>query len=187
MTKVYVSMGFFPEEYFRSTVDYIANVQQHDGAIPWFEGAEQNFVKYLHLDIKIVINQSPERGSFSTLQSVLIHIPNMDVITNPIDVPVLNSIEFNQIYTAKNTVVIPNYKGENGHPIKLNASFCQALLKLENDQETARLDLQIKNLKPNNISIVNISDPLILKNLNNPENWNLFLSQDLIVSNFSRN
>ena len=37
MTKVYVSMGFFPEEYFRTTVDYIADVQQHDGAIPWFE------------------------------------------------------------------------------------------------------------------------------------------------------
>ena len=39
MTKVYVSMGFFPEEYFRNTVDYIARVQQQDGAIPWYEGA----------------------------------------------------------------------------------------------------------------------------------------------------
>jgi MMP endo-(1,4)-3-O-methyl-alpha-D-mannosidase len=39
VTKVYVSMGFFPEEYFRDTVDYIARVQQHDGAIPWYEGA----------------------------------------------------------------------------------------------------------------------------------------------------
>lgn len=39
MTKVYVSMGFFPEEYFSDTVNYIARVQQHDGAIPWYEGA----------------------------------------------------------------------------------------------------------------------------------------------------
>ena len=30
-------MGFFPEDYFSTTVDYIARVQQHDGAIPWFE------------------------------------------------------------------------------------------------------------------------------------------------------
>jgi hypothetical protein len=30
-------MGFFPEEYFRDTVDYIARVQQQDGAIPWYE------------------------------------------------------------------------------------------------------------------------------------------------------
>ena len=36
MTRLYVSMGFFPEEYFRSTVNYIAGVQASDGAIPWF-------------------------------------------------------------------------------------------------------------------------------------------------------
>ncbi|XOV87412.1 MAG: prenyltransferase [Pseudomonadota bacterium] len=39
MTKLYVSMGRFPHEYFESTVDYIAGVQQADGAIPWFEGS----------------------------------------------------------------------------------------------------------------------------------------------------
>ncbi len=38
MTQVFVSMGFFPDEYFRDTVDSIAAVQQADGAIPWFEG-----------------------------------------------------------------------------------------------------------------------------------------------------
>ncbi|MCB1643927.1 MAG: hypothetical protein KDI36_00670 [Pseudomonadales bacterium] len=38
MTRVYVSMGFYPEDYFRSTVDYIAGVQEQSGAIPWFEG-----------------------------------------------------------------------------------------------------------------------------------------------------
>lgn len=37
MTKVYVSMGFFPEDYFQDTVEYIGRVQQNDGAIPWFE------------------------------------------------------------------------------------------------------------------------------------------------------
>ena len=38
MTQVFVSMGFFPEEYFRSTVDYIASSQHNDGSIPWFDG-----------------------------------------------------------------------------------------------------------------------------------------------------
>lgn len=152
--------------------------QQYFEAIPWFEAAEQNFVKYLNLDIKIVINPSPEKGSFSTLQFVLGHTPNMDAIINPIDVPLLNSLEFNQIYTTKNTVVIPNYVGKNGHPIKLKASFCEALVKLDIHQETARLDFQIKKLQPNKISIVNIADPSILNNLNNPENWESFLSQN---------
>ena len=36
MTQLYVSMGFYPEEYFTGTVDYIAGTQQSDGAIPWF-------------------------------------------------------------------------------------------------------------------------------------------------------
>ncbi|MBO6554974.1 MAG: prenyltransferase [Pseudomonadales bacterium] len=38
MTQLYVSMGFFPEEYFTGTVDYIVRTQDADGAIPWFEG-----------------------------------------------------------------------------------------------------------------------------------------------------
>jgi hypothetical protein len=37
MTRLYVSMGFYPVEYFRATVDYIARTQTADGAIPWFE------------------------------------------------------------------------------------------------------------------------------------------------------
>jgi len=39
LTRLYVSPGFFPEDYFRSTVDYIACVQESDGAIPWFQEA----------------------------------------------------------------------------------------------------------------------------------------------------
>ena len=38
MTKLFVSRGFFPEQYFRSTADYIRSVQQADGCIPWFDG-----------------------------------------------------------------------------------------------------------------------------------------------------
>lgn len=32
-----VARGAFPAEHLADTVDYIASVQQHDGAIPWFE------------------------------------------------------------------------------------------------------------------------------------------------------
>lgn len=38
MTRLYVSLGFFPQEHFKDTVDYIAGVQQQDGAIPWYIG-----------------------------------------------------------------------------------------------------------------------------------------------------
>lgn len=38
MTQVFVSMGFFPEDYFSGTIKYIADTQQADGSIPWFPG-----------------------------------------------------------------------------------------------------------------------------------------------------
>ena len=38
MTQVFVSMGFFPDDYFAGTADYIAKLQDADGAIPWFDG-----------------------------------------------------------------------------------------------------------------------------------------------------
>jgi len=31
-------MGFYPEDYFRKTTDYICHTQQADGAIPWYPG-----------------------------------------------------------------------------------------------------------------------------------------------------
>lgn len=38
MSRLLISRGIFPASYIRPTVDYIARVQQSDGAIPWFEG-----------------------------------------------------------------------------------------------------------------------------------------------------
>ena len=38
MTKVYVSRGSFPDEYFAPTVAGIARAQLQDGGIPWYEG-----------------------------------------------------------------------------------------------------------------------------------------------------
>ena len=40
MPQLYVSMGFFPAEYFQDTINYIAATQTSDGAIPWFEGGK---------------------------------------------------------------------------------------------------------------------------------------------------
>jgi len=37
LTKLYVSPGFFPKDYFRTTVDYISRAQESDGAIPWYQ------------------------------------------------------------------------------------------------------------------------------------------------------
>jgi hypothetical protein len=38
LKNLYLKKGLYPEKYLRSTVDFILQVQQEDGAIPWFEG-----------------------------------------------------------------------------------------------------------------------------------------------------
>jgi hypothetical protein len=38
MSGLYLSRGFFPEEFLRPTVQFILDVQQPSGEIPWFEG-----------------------------------------------------------------------------------------------------------------------------------------------------
>ncbi len=38
MSKLYFFKGFFPNEFFMKTAEYIASVQEPDGSIPWFEG-----------------------------------------------------------------------------------------------------------------------------------------------------
>ncbi len=38
MPKLYFFKGFFPNEFFMKTAEYIASVQDPDGSIPWFEG-----------------------------------------------------------------------------------------------------------------------------------------------------
>ena len=38
MSKLYFFKGFFPNDFFMATADYIAEAQEVDGSIPWFKG-----------------------------------------------------------------------------------------------------------------------------------------------------
>ena len=38
MSGLYLSRGLYPQEFLRPTVDFILDVQQPSGEIPWFEG-----------------------------------------------------------------------------------------------------------------------------------------------------
>ncbi len=38
MSKLHLSKGQYPEAFFLPTVNFIRQVQQSSGAIPWFEG-----------------------------------------------------------------------------------------------------------------------------------------------------
>ena len=164
ISEVYIGLGFNYQDYFN--------------AIPWLEDALTNPVDFQGLAINVVINKQPESGAFSTLQSVLKKInTTYTILLNHIDIPILNSEELHKIIETTNTIVIPNYKGKNGHPVKMDFSFWQHLQTLNVTDATARLDFQIKKVSPSKISTIEVNDCTIIKNLNTTKEWLSYLNE----------
>lgn len=162
---VYIGLGYNNEHYF--------------DAIPWLKDALINFVDYQGLKIRTFVNPTPELGLFSTLQTVLKNINSAcDVLVNPVDVPLLNSDELNIIIAAKNSIIMPNYEGKNGHPIKMGANFWQKLVYLNASEENSRLDLQLKKVNSEEISILKVNDASIIKNLNTKTAWISYMNEE---------
>lgn len=164
ISEVYIGLGY--------------NYQHYFDAIPWFQNGLENNINFQGLNVKIILNKNPEMGSFSTLQTVLKKIDSTkNVVLNHIDIPILNSEELQKIIETKNTVVIPNYEGKNGHPIKMHCDFCTQLISIKVSDEAARLDVQIKKLTPIKISNIEVSDRNILRNINTKKDWISFLNE----------
>jgi CTP:molybdopterin cytidylyltransferase MocA len=162
---VYIGLGYNSQNYF--------------DAIPWLKDALINFVNYRGLKIKTIVNTNPELGSFSTLQTVLKNInSNVDVVLAPIDVPLLNSEGLNKIISIKSEIVMPNFEGKNGHPIKMGLKFRKKLVSLNISDQNSRLDLQIKKLNSEEISIIKVKDASVVKNLNTKTAWISFLNEE---------
>jgi CTP:molybdopterin cytidylyltransferase MocA len=161
LTEVYIGLGHHSQEYINK--------------IPLLEQAQSEFVIYKKIKIRVIINKNPELGSFSTIQTVLQQIPkSKSVLINPIDVPILNTAELQTIIEIQNQIVLPNFEGKNGHPIKLHADFWNPLLLLNPADENSRLDLEIKKMNPSEITKIKVTDSSILKNLNTPSDWTEF-------------
>jgi CTP:molybdopterin cytidylyltransferase MocA len=134
--------------------------------------AQLELIPYQKIRIRVIVNKNPALGSFSTLQTVLQQIPkNKSVLVNPIDIPILNTTELQKIIGTQNQIVQPNYKGKNGHPIKLNSDFWKTLLLLDPTDHNSRLDLEIRKMIFHTITTIEVNDSCILKNLNTPQDW----------------
>lgn len=163
ITEVYIGLGFNYQDYFK--------------AIPWLAEAENHFVNFNKMKVKVDINPHPERGSFSTLQTILQKIKtNQSVLISPIDIPIANAAVLNAIIKIENTIVLPNYEGKNGHPIKLSNAFWKSLTLLDSKEENTRLDFQIKKVKSDEITQIEVNDSSILKNLNTQNDWTDYLN-----------
>lgn len=119
-----------------------------------------------------VVNEHPELGPFSSLQTGLKAL-NPSTISGafilPIDVPCPQSETFEllnkQIQSQTNVQVIkPSYKEKNGHPVWLAKRTISKLLEL--DPKFSRLDEFIRSLPNNEIAIVPVNEKWINLNLN---------------------
>ena len=165
--EVYIGLGYDFDQYFE--------------AIPWFEKATNSAQEFKGLSITIVINKAPELGSFSTLQTVLKEInTSKNVILNPIDIPLINSAALEQLISTNNEIVFPNFEEKNGHPIKMKHSFWSNLTMINLNRKDARLDFQLKKVNPVKISIIEVSDRVILYNLNTKKDWDSYLKLTII-------
>lgn len=162
---IYIGLGFDYTFYFE--------------AIPWLTDATNKPVTYNNINVNVVINSNPEKGSFSTLTTVLNSIPKKHtVLLNPIDVPIPNKETLLKIIKTHNTVVIPMFEEKNGHPVKITSTFWYNLLNVNKNLPEARLDVQIKKLSKTEISYVAVNDNSVVKNLNTPLQWEVFLNEN---------
>ncbi len=153
------------------------NYQHYFDAIPWFEDALTKCINFQGLNVKVIINKTPELGSFSTLQTCLKEIDSTNsVILTHIDIPILNSKELNKVISGENDIIFPSYDGKNGHPIKMNSSMWNNLIHLNPSDKEARLDVQLKKVNPAKTSTIEISDRAILYNINTKKDWVSFLN-----------
>ena len=156
--KVYIGLGFDYQLYLKH--------------IPWLEEALKSSFMFEGVEVKTVLNKQPKLGAFSTLQAVLYEINvNRSVLVQPIDVPLLNMIELKKLCALENEIVLPSYNTKNGHPVKLSTNFWKPLLEVDCHDEEARLDLQIKKRSEQDISYFEVSDNVIIENLNNETAW----------------
>lgn len=158
-TEVYIALGFHTAAYCEK--------------LPWLTSALQIPITYLNLNIRAIVNPNPERGSFSSLQTVLAEISeHTTVLLCPIDVPIPKDETLQLLLEKQQAIVIPNYKGKNGHPIVMAASFWRPLLQL--NPSNSRLDFLIKACPSSMIGIVPVENPEVILNLNTPEDWETY-------------
>ncbi len=163
--EVYIGLGFDYQLYFE--------------AIPWLNEALKKPISYKGKKIRVALNQTPEFGLFSTLQNVLSLLNfeggNNTVLVLPIDVPLLNAKEQEKLIFDEQLISIPTYNNKKGHPVKLTSKFWKLLLNLNLTDEDSRLDIQIKKRNASEISLVEMNDASIIKNLNTPKDWQEFI------------
>jgi molybdenum cofactor cytidylyltransferase len=123
----------------------------------------------------VVSNPAPERGQFSSLQlglqEILGHGRDAAIVTL-VDRPPVNAATLQKLCAAFATAerawaVVPEYKGQHGHPFLLAREMIEAFLKAA---PTARAR-DIEHQHQQHIEYVAVDDPAVTLNVDTPQDY----------------
>lgn len=111
-------------------------------------------------DVTFVHNLDYEKGMFSSVLAG-VNLVKEDFFIIPGDCPFVSKETFLSLLNGSGDIRVPNYKGEDGHPIYISIKYKEELLSLG-------LDFNLKSFRDSKkYEIINVSDKNILINLNN--------------------
>lgn len=128
----------------------------------------------LEKQVVICVNEQPERGMFSSVQTGLKELAqHRQVLLMPIDTPCPSPEVWRAICNASTDaqVVIPSYGRTGGHPVLLRQQFLQTLLAANPSEPDSRLDFFIAKLGKDQVTHIECDDVNVIRNLNTPDNF----------------
>jgi len=123
----------------------------------------------------VVSNRSPERGQFSSLQvglqEVLSHGRDAAIVTlvdrPPVKAATLEALCNAFTFAEGKWAVVPEYKGQHGHPFLVAREMMEAFLKAP-PTATAR-DIERQNQQ--HVEYVAVDDPAVILNVDTPQDY----------------
>lgn len=124
-------------------------------------------------DVTIVVNEHPEHGQFSSLQTGCNALTRKKTAAFclPVDVPAPKSTTWKMLtktLAGEIDVCIPTWKDRGGHPVLLSARLIKKLLTIPLGADDARLDRQIHQLPRDRVARIPVDDERVVMNINTP-------------------
>jgi molybdenum cofactor cytidylyltransferase len=125
----------------------------------------------------LVVNQDPERGQFSSLQTGLQEVRNRGrdaamvtlVDRPPVQAATIEALQaaFDRAIENRKWAVIPEYRGTHGHPILIANEMLEAFL--EAPASASARDLE--HAHQSAIEYLAVDDPLVALNVDTPQQY----------------
>jgi molybdenum cofactor cytidylyltransferase len=130
----------------------------------------------------LVVNPDPSRGQFSSLQIGLGEVLNRGrdaAIVTLVDRPPASSATIQTLYHAFEAAdqnvwaVVPEFSGKHGHPYLVGREMMEAFLRIP----ATSIARDVEHQHQEHIQYVQVDDPLVVLNINTPEDYASLLTR----------